>query len=114
MTNLLTYKDEQKYRTFANEVLEVLTNEGYNTFNIDYRLLCDLVSTAKHKNKVNNQLLKNDFTDNIWVHECKDLKDSSMTWIKLRPCKTNTVKKLFIFEVLKSQYATKQMFSKFK
>lgn len=114
MITLLTYRDEQKFRTFANEVLEELKNDGYTVFNLDYRLLCELVSSAKHKNKVNNQLLKNGYNDNVWSHECKDLESNELVWIKLRPCKSNTIKKLFIFEVLKSQYSPKQVFAKYK
>ena len=109
----LTYKDRQKFESISNEILNDLKKQGI-IFNIDYEMLCSLVETAKDKNKLNNYLLKNDYKDDVWNHECFDLETKQLVKIVLKPSKNNTVKKLFIYEVLKSQYVPKQTFTNYK
>jgi|SRR6187402_728111 len=111
----LTYNERVKFEAIKDNVITYMVDKGYNTFHINYEMLCDLVSYAKHYNKNNNSLLRyNDLDSDVWQCEVKDLKTDSLVWIKTTAKKENTIKQLFIYEVLKSQYATKQCFTHFK
>lgn len=114
---MLTYNDRKFFEALTSEILNELQEirENRLIFNINYSQLCDLVKTAKRLNKLNNSLLKNDDFDSIVVrYNVLDKDTNSLVWITLTPKKENTVKKLFVYELLNSQYATLQEFKQFK
>ena len=113
--NPITYQDKIKFEALKKIILNFLEANNYNTFNITYETFCDLVKSAKRLNKVNNQLLKHqDFDSVVYNFYAKDIDTDKANWNIVHANKRNTVKLLFIYEFLSSQYATKQCFLHFK
>jgi len=112
--NNITYQDKIKFEAIQNTVVDFLSEKGYSVFNTTYEQLKDMVVTAKRQNKLNNYLLKNDSDDNVLVIECKDLQSEQLVKLGVRPSDKNSVKQLFIYQVLLSQYATLQSFKHFQ
>jgi len=111
----MTYQDAQKYAAIQSEVIEYLKEQGYNTFFNDYEMLKDLVETAKRLNKTNNSLLQyEDYEGVVMYISAKDLKTNEVVTKQLTAKKENTTKQIFIYQVLKSQHATLDMYEHFK
>jgi hypothetical protein len=114
----MTYQEQQKFEDILKNCLNWLETNRENRliFNVDRTLLIDLIKTAKNKNKLNNFLLIDNDKDNdiVTSYECFDKVTNKLVTIAVRPSKKNTVKQMFIYELLKSQYATKQEFTYFK
>lgn len=111
----MTYQESKKFKNINDKVIEILKEHGYNTFYNSEERIKEMLFSAKIYNKKNNSLLKNEYyDDNVYSFDCKCLKTDKLINCSLKPKKENTIKKLFVYEVLKSQYATKDMFSYFK
>ena len=112
----MTNQDRIKFEPILNTILDTLKGSRANQliFNISYPQLVDLVKTAKRKNKLNNYLLKNSDNSTVSVFNCLDTDKNELVNIAVRPNEQNTVKQLFIYEVLNNQFATKQEYTYFK
>ena len=111
----MTYSETQKYTEINNYVLEYLKEQGYNTFFNNEIKIKELLSSAKRKNKLNNYLIKeNNLDDAVCRYSGLDLKTNTVVNFNLYPKSENTIKQIFIYEVLESQYATKQAYEYFK
>ena len=112
----MTQIEYMKYGQIKNEILEELKDSRQNNliFDVNFSLLSECLQSAKRKVKLNNSLLKEGYNDNIMVFDCLDENLNELVKLSLKPNVNNTVKQLFTYEILKSQFATKQEFEKYK
>lgn len=113
----ITYLDSQKFGKIAENTINKLKEirENNFVFSFNYNQLCDAVERAKFYNKTNNMMVKNEwYGDPVYKVNCLDTESKILVYIGINPNKNNNIKQMFIYEILKSQYATKQEFSHFK
>jgi len=89
----LTFQDRHKFESLNNVVIDILKEFGYNTFYNNYERLCEMVETAKRRNKRNNSFLKdNDFAEKLYQFSCYDEDKKELVSLNVSPKKENTVK----------------------
>jgi hypothetical protein len=111
----MSYLELKKYIEINNLIIDTLKEQGYNTFFNNEVRVNEILSSAKRKNKLNNYLInENNFDDAVCRYSGLDLKSNLIVNFNLYPKKENTIKQIFIYEVLESQYATKQSYEYFK
>ena len=111
----MTYSEKNTYVSLTDKILEILKENGYNISYISELEISDCLKSAKYYNKLNNLLVNdNDNLTNVCEFDCKCLIKNDLIYLQLKPNKLNTTKQMFIYMILKNQYATKQMFELFQ
>lgn len=109
----LSHTDYVKFNTLLEQTTETL--KGLRTdrmiFNLGKQELIGMVETAKRMCKRNNSY---DAQDALYCVNVLDTDTNELVWINVLPNKVYNTKNLFVFEVLKAQYATRQEFRYFK
>lgn len=109
----LTYRDKVKFESIMNDIISELKELRANnfTFHLSNADLIDMVNSAKRKCKLNNSL---DIDEILYMIEVLDINTNKLVWIKINQNENLNTNNLFVYEVLKMQYATKQEFTHFK
>lgn len=116
MKNYISFKDREKYTPIFEKVLKELTNVRKNklVFPVAYSTLAEMVNAAKLYNKRNNDYLKSGYDYELFKITCLDEDKKEDVRITILPSKNYNTKKMFILEVLQSQYCSRQEYKHFK